>query len=135
MKPLWLCLLVFLCTTATAAPSLPLALDERRLLPVVTHSMTPGSVSPRALSLPGMTPLFLVGDDPHSRRWLIDNRQRLVRLHAAGLVVNVKTMEGLQALRRLAPGLTLIPASADDIARRLSLSHYPVLLTEQGLEP
>lgn len=83
MKPLCFCLLLFLCTTAMAAQSLPLALDERRLLPVVTHSMTPGSVSPRALFLPGMTPLFLVGDDPHSRRWLIDNRQRLVRLHAA----------------------------------------------------
>ncbi|RII45717.1 DUF2859 domain-containing protein, partial [Salmonella enterica] len=30
-------------------------------------------------------------------------------------------------------GVTLLPASASEIARRLQLSHYPVLITSTGL--
>jgi integrating conjugative element protein (TIGR03765 family) len=37
-------------------------------------------------------------------------------------------------LRRLAPGLTLAPASGDDFAQRLGLRHYPVLITATGIE-
>ena len=37
-------------------------------------------------------------------------------------------------LRRLAPGLTLSPASGDDLAQRLGLRHYPVLITSTGVE-
>ena len=38
------------------------------------------------------------------------------RLPGMGLVVNVESMAALTALRRLAPGLTLSPASGDDLA-------------------
>ena len=51
-----------------------------------------------------------------------------------GLVVNVESMAALTALRRLAPGLTLAPASGDDLAHRLGLRHYPVLITATGVE-
>ena len=45
----------------------------------------------------------------------------LRELQAVGLVVNVESMAALTALRRLAPGLTLSPASGDDLAQRLGL--------------
>lgn len=51
-----------------------------------------------------------------------------------GLVVNVESMAALTALRRLAPGLTLSPVSGDDLAQRLGLRHYPVLITSTGVE-
>ena len=41
----------------------------------------------------------------------------------------------LAALRRLAPGLMLSPASGDELAQRLGLKHYPVLITATGIEP
>lgn len=51
-----------------------------------------------------------------------------------GLVVNVKSAEALAALRALVPGLLLSPVAGDDLAERLGLRHYPVLITATGVE-
>ena len=42
--------------------------------------------------------------------------------------------QALDALRRLAPGLVLSPVTADDLAGRLGIRHYPVLITATGIE-
>jgi hypothetical protein len=55
--------------------------------------------------------------------------------HAVGLVANVASIAALDQLRRLAPDLTLSPVSGDDLARRLGLRHYPVLISATGIEP
>ncbi|EBD6544533.1 integrating conjugative element protein [Salmonella enterica] len=109
----------------------PVTVDE--MLPVSTPEMVPGRVENRRSELTGMAPVFLVGDDALSRRWLEQRRGDLQRLHATGLVVNVTDGTALRDLQALAPGLTLLPASASDIARRLGLTHYPVLITADGL--
>ena len=122
-------------TAAIAGPAVPMqALDEARLLPVVTHNLHPGQQPRLALSLPGITPLFLIGDDPLSTEWLRQHRDALKSLHATGLVVNVTTLARLNALRAIAPVLTLLPVSADDMAKHLPISAYPVLITDKGLE-
>ncbi|HFS0748524.1 TPA: PFL_4695 family integrating conjugative element protein, partial [Pseudomonas aeruginosa] len=53
---------------------------------------------------------------------------------AVGLVVNVETVQGLARLRTLVPGVPLAPMSGDDLAERLGLRHYPVLITATGIE-
>ncbi|WP_249032664.1 integrating conjugative element protein [Tenebrionicola larvae] len=103
-------------------------------LPVSTPEMTPGSVVARTLKLPGMRPLFLVGDDELSRRWLSLRRDALIQLNATGLVINVASVQAFRELQNHAPGLELIPVSGSDLAKRLGLSHYPLLLTEKGLD-
>ncbi len=103
------------------------------MLPVKTPELTPGKVTRRSLQLPGMGALFLIGDDPDSRQWLSQNAERLKARHAVGLVVNVSEMSGLQSLRTLAPDVLLSPASGSELARRLQLQHYPVLITETAL--
>ncbi|CAP44551.1 PFL_4695 family integrating conjugative element protein [Bordetella petrii] len=50
------------------------------------------------------------------------------------LVVNVETVQGLERLRALAPGVPLAPVSGDDLAERLGLRHYPALITATGIE-
>lgn len=108
---------------------------ESDVLPVRSTELTPGPVSPRALHAPGLTPIFLIGTDSTSESWLLEHRERLRALKAIGFVVNVDSQEKLEELRRQAPGLTLSPASGDDLARRLHLDHYPVLITATGIEP
>ncbi len=127
---------ILLATNAAiAGPAVPMqALDEARLLPVVTHNLHPGRQPRLALSLPGMTPLFLIGDDPLSTEWLRQHRDELKTLHVTGLVVNVTTLARLNALRAIAPTLTLLPVSADDMAKHLPITAYPVLITDKGLE-
>ena len=53
---------------------------------------------------------------------------------AVGLVVNVETVQGLARLRALVPGVPLAPVVGDDLAERLGLRHYPVLITATGIE-
>lgn len=108
---------------------------EAAMLPVRSTRLTPGDEPRRVISAPGLSPLFLVGDDDRSRTWLRQRRAALQELRAVGLVVNVATPEALAALRRLAPGLTLSPISGDDLAQRLGIRHYPVLITATGIEP
>ncbi|VBI28603.1 integrating conjugative element protein [Burkholderia pseudomallei] len=118
--------------TAPATPHAPYR--EADLLPVHSTHLTPGRVTPRTLRASGLSPFFLIGDDAPSRAWLHARGDTLRALGATGLVVNVSSAQALTALRRDAPGLTLVPVSGDDIATRLNLSHYPVLITGTGVE-
>ncbi|WP_340614613.1 integrating conjugative element protein [Xenorhabdus thailandensis] len=106
---------------------------EAAMLPVKTPELTPGKVASRPLHLPGIGALFLIGDDADSRQWLSQNAARFKQLHAVGLVVNVSEIAGLQSLWALAPDVLLSPASGSELARRLQLRHYPVLITETAL--
>ncbi|MGE8361993.1 integrating conjugative element protein [Pseudomonas sp.] len=104
------------------------------VLPVRSARLSPGAVQPRALRLPGMTPLFLVGQDPASVEWLSRHAQALQDLGANGLAVEVEDAQALRRIQTAAPGLNIWPVSGDDIAERLELEHYPLLITPTGLE-
>ena len=117
------------------APSMGNAADaEAAMLPVRSTQLSPGEVQHRVIRAPGLTPLFLIGDDARSRAWLQQWQAALRELGAVGLVVNVDSAAALAELRRLAAGLILSPASGDDLAHRLGLRHYPVLITPTGVE-
>lgn len=112
--------------------------DLSRLLPIRTPALTPGPVAPRPLSLPnGATlprPLFLIGADPQSRRWLEMHRERLAEIHAVGMLVNAESKADLEAIAAIARGLPILPASATDIAETLGLNRIPVLISRRGIE-
>lgn len=107
---------------------------EADMLPVRSTLLTPGTMEPRVIEAPGLQPLFFIGDDERSRTWLQQHAKRLRELDAVGLVVNVESQSALDALRLLGPELVLSPVSADDLARRLGIRHYPVLITATGIE-
>jgi|SRR5215469_139450 len=118
-----------------ALPPLPTRpYSEADFLPVRSMRLTPGHVRPRVIAASGLQPICLIGDDPVSRSWLRAHLATLQQLHAVGLIVQVRSYAALKALRALAPGLLLIPESGDDIARRIHLYHYPVLITATGIE-
>lgn len=104
------------------------------VLPVHSARLSPGAVQPRALRLPGMTPLFLVGQDNTSLEWLSRHAQALQDLGANGLAIEVDDARALRRIQMTAPKLNIWPVSGDDIAERLELAHYPLLITPTGLE-
>ena len=118
--------------TAPSPPS-PVLQGEAAMLPVFTPELRPGSMTDRPLQLPGIGALFLVGDDALSREWLKANAGVLAEQHAAGMIVNVTDMAAVRELRELVPGVSLAPASGSELARRLQIAHYPVLITDTGL--
>lgn len=109
--------------------------SEADMLPVHSPQLTVGTEGARVIAMAGLSPFFLIGDDATSRAWLLARRDALRALRAIGFVVEVHTAGDLRALRLLAPDLTLVPASADDLAQRLGVRHYPVLITPAAIEP
>jgi len=104
------------------------------MLPVRSSKLSQGKVTRRAIEAPGLRSFFVVGDDEVSANWLHRNAASLRERGAVGLVVNVETVETLNRLRTLAPGIPLSPVSGDDLAERLGLHHYPALITATGIE-
>ena len=84
--------------------------------------------------MPGLQPFFLVGGDPLSLTWLRQRAAGLREMGAAGLAVEVADTEAFLRIRAAAPGLTILPVSGNEIAIRLQIEHYPVLITATALE-
>lgn len=118
-----------------ATPAAPATtVSEADMLPVRSPKLTPGKVAPRTIEAPGLRPLILIGDDETSRTWLRQHTASLRERGAMGLVVNVETAAGLEWLRQIAPDLRLWPVPADDLANRLDVRHYPVLISSTSIE-
>lgn len=111
--------------------------SQSDVFPVVSKHLSPGFIEARGVDVPGLNPVFMVGNDSLSRNWLRANKNLLQRLKATGLVVNAASPEALHDLCALADGLILLPVTGDDLADLVELAHYPVLITptylEQGL--
>lgn len=123
-------------------PSGKTDLTAEDLLPIVTPEMRPGPVQARAINLPkgvplnaaGARPLFLIGADSLSRRWLARHRARLKDIGAVGMLVEASTVEELQAVARIGGGLRIMPASGTELAWLYALKHYPVLIWRGRIE-
>jgi len=111
------------------ASTLPMA------FPITTPSMRPGSLhAPVRLRTAGwlVAPMFIVGDDALSRQWLAANHDKLRRLGASGLVVNVASIDAFRSLRTAAPDVAMAPGSVEALARQASLSVYPLYVAADG---
>ncbi|MEB2647758.1 integrating conjugative element protein [Pseudomonas canadensis] len=108
--------------------------DEAWILPVRSSHLSPGQITSRALNMPGLRPFFLVGGDPQSLAWLRQRATELQEIGAAGLAVEVTDTEALARIRAAAPDITILPVNGNDIATRLQIEHYPVLITATSLE-
>lgn len=105
------------------------------LTPIYSSQLTVGKVINHVIHFAGLShPLFLVGSDPVSKRWLIRYHDRLVQLNAVGILVQAQHPSDVDAMQALADGLTLLPMSGDAFAKLLSLKHYPVLISSQVVE-
>ena len=120
-------------TPTPSKPSLGAA-DPKTWLPIQSPGLTPGTVQARSHDRPFARPFFLIGSDARSRQWLQNHRDRLKEIGAVGMLVQAATLEDLHTMATLANGLSILPASASDIAKALGLSHYPVLITAHGIE-
>ena len=110
------------------------AADPEAWLPIQSPGLTPGPVRTRSHDRPFARPFFLIGSDARSRQWLQDHRDQLKAIGAVGMLVQADTLEDLRTIAALADGLSILPASASDIAKALGISHYPVLISAHAIE-
>lgn len=98
--------------------------------PVRTPGLVPGRLAgrPRWPDAQWLTqPVFVIGSDAGSRRWLQQHRHQLLEMQAAGLVVQAPDDAAFQQLRVLGDGLTLAPAPAPWLSQRLAALRAAVL--------
>ncbi|HSW22061.1 MAG TPA: integrating conjugative element protein [Burkholderiaceae bacterium] len=117
-------------SAAATSTTLPIS------FPIITASMRPGHLlQPLRLRTAGWltAPMFMIGDDPLSRRWLAANRERLLRAGAAGLAVNVPNLDAFQALRALAPDIPMAVGSVEGLVRHSGLTTYPLFVSADGI--
>ena len=110
------------------------AADPQAWLPIQSSGLTPGPVQSRSHDRPFSRPFFLIGSDARSRQWLQNHRARLKDIGAVGMLVQADTLDDLRTIAELADGLSILPASASDIAKALGISHYPVLISTHAIE-
>ena len=110
------------------------AADPEAWLPIQSPGLTAGPVQARSQDRPFARPFFLIGSDARSRQWLQDHRDRLKEIGAVGMLVQADTLNDLRTIAELADGLSILPASASDIAKALRISHYPVLISAHAIE-
>jgi len=115
-------------------PSMQRVGDPAALLPIRSPGLAPGVLQARAISLPLTRPVFLIGGDAKSLRWLSDHHQQLIDIGAVGMLVQADTLDDLSAVAAAADGLPILPASASDIAAVLKISVYPVLIGRDRIE-
>jgi len=104
-------------------------------LPIESPGLLPGKVVKRKINQPYLSnPMFLIGNDEFSYRWLLKNKELLIRINAIGMLIKVKNKQELQRIAKAAKGLKIIPAPAIDLAKQLGIKHYPVLISKQFIE-
>lgn len=103
--------------------------------PIESPGLLPGKVIKRNIDQPYLSnPMFLIGNDEFSYRWLLKNKELLIRINAIGMLIKVKNKQELQRIAIAAKGLKIIPAPAVDLAKQLGIRHYPVLISKQFIE-
>lgn len=105
------------------------------LFPVKTPELSSGNVATRRIHNPFLDrPFFIIGADPRSMAWLKAYAPILKKHQADGIVVNIDNALELAEIRRLAPTLDIHPVPGTQLARQLSLKHYPVLISSTRIE-
>ena len=85
--------------------------SQQGVFPVICTRLHPGSVMKRQL-LTGWGPVFIIGDDPFSLRWMSEHLEILKSLNALGLVVNVESVERMEVLQQRLMGYCYCQLSA-----------------------
>ena len=98
-------------------------------LPVTSHASV-GQVSRHHVNFAEFSnAIFIIGDDPVSKKWLINHAKELQQLHALGFITNINHPEVLNELQTQS-GLPLLPANVDDLMSLIETEHYPLMLNK-----
>jgi integrating conjugative element protein (TIGR03765 family) len=117
------------------APPMDVVLQQ--YVTVRSPSLSPGVQARIAVGKAGAflpRPIFLVGADEASLRWLANHRIALSTLGAVGLVVESNGEDDMVKVLRVAGDLPLAAGSGETLAEQFGLRHYPVLIGPEWIE-
>jgi len=77
-------------------------------------------------------PVFVIGADQLSQKWLVHHQQKLRDAQAIGFITNVDNFDIIIKLQEQTQ-LPLLPVNVDPLTRLFNISHYPFAITEGEL--
>lgn len=105
-------------------------IQVNQILYPTKSELTPGKVKTHHLAFKKMPiSIFVVGDDKLSVEWLKKNSGYIKRIHATGLITNVKSQQRVTKIEK-ATGVILIPASMVGMSSLTGTNHYPFLIAK-----
>ena len=106
-----------------------------RRLPIRTPNMRPEKIDSRDAYFPNLIhPIFVIGADENSVRWLRTWRETLLKVGAIGWVVQAENDTELRALGEAGKGLRMLTMSGEQIPNVFGISTYPVLISSRSIE-
>lgn len=73
--------------------------------------------------------ILVIGDDAFSKTWVLENREKLQKMHFAAFVAEVSSFENLKIMEEQA-GFPLIATNVDALTEMLEVKHYPFVYQE-----
>ena len=101
---------------------------------VHTAQLSSGVVQVKSLKMKDiMQPIYIIGDDSLSKQWLDRYARRLKAIHALGFIVNVNSNDAYFSITKKY-GIKPLPVNGAAFAKRFGIQHYPVLISQYGIE-
>ena len=119
-------------------PKAPDVKSSEIAYPVITPEMKVGPIGKdeaKNINTSYLTfPIFIIGYDRVSAKWLQNNLDFLESKKAVGLVVNIQDSSQMKKLRELSRNkLVLQPTPGGDLSNAIGLKHYPAYIDQNGL--
>ena len=116
-------------TIAQSDASLQLNLSSPIGIPAKSKA-TRGKVSRKQLNSEVLNmPIFVIGADNESIKWLDEHQQQLKTMQAIGFITNVDNFESLVVLQEKF-NLPLLPVNVDPLLNYIDEQHYPLIIAE-----
>lgn len=97
------------------------------LLPQPQKEFSPGLVTKHKVEIKIPMPIFLIGGDAQSIKWLFANAAYLKSIDAFGYIVNVTSVSFIKSIEKQT-GLKLAPANFGGLSNFIGTTHYPFLI-------
>lgn len=79
------------------------------------------------------TPIFIIGSDTTSQKWLSNKKPSLLAMGAKGILIESPNENLYRQIVALAKPLKLEVMAIDDIAYEIGLEHYPAIISNKGI--
>lgn len=96
--------------------------------PVVSSKIKPGKIKSRIVKSKLPRAICIVGSSKISKKWIKHNRDKLTKINALCVVVNVGSKKVFKSIKSIAPNVEFQALNGDVFARQFNIYNYPALI-------
>ena len=106
-----------------------LSIRKNHFLAYENKLLTPAKTVVLSHNLPLAHTFFVVAADQHSKRWVLQQREKLTAQNAIGLLIAAKNAASIEQITSLVPQLAVYAVAASWVVETFGLKHYPAIIS------